>query len=284
MAGKRAYVLDSRLRPVPPGVVGEVYLGGVGLAHGYLARAGLTAERFVADPFGAPGSRLYRSGDLARWTGDGVLEFAGRVDTQVKVRGFRVEPGEVEAALVRHPAVSQAAVVAGPDSSGTMRLVGLRGAPARRSAPTDRELRQWLRQQLPDHLVPAAVMIVPRIPLTANGKLDRAALPAPEFTAGGAGRAPRDAREQVLCALYADVLGVADVTIDDNFFDLGGHSLAAARLTARARDVLDADLTVRDIFQAPTIAALAATLAAAPAASAPRRSRPALRRRAEAAR
>lgn len=272
VANKRAYVLDDGLRPAPVGVVGEVYLAGIGLAHGYLNQSGTTAQRFVPDPFGDPGDRLYRTGDLARWTVDGHLEFAGRLDGQVKVRGFRVEPGEIESVLRGHDQVAQAAVVAAPDPTGTMRLI------AYVVGDTDPAgLRQWLRQRLPEHMVPAAVIPLDRMPLTANGKLDRRALPEPEFTAG-TGRAARDAREEILCGVYAEILGVPTVSIDDDFFDLGGHSLLAAKLAARVCAILGTQLTIRDIFQAPTIAALAAQLPTA----APARSRPTLRRRTEA--
>ncbi|WDZ83437.1 non-ribosomal peptide synthetase [Micromonospora cathayae] len=278
VANKRAYLLDDRLRPVPVGVVGEVYLAGIGLAHGYLNRPGLTAERFVADPFGGPGERLYRTGDLARWTADGVLEFVGRVDGQVKVRGFRVEPGEIEAALLSHDLVAQAAVLAGPDPTGTMRLVGYL-VPEAGQALNGQDVRSWLRQRLPEHMVPSAVVVLERMPLTANGKLDRRALPEPEFTAtAGTGRPARDAREEILCGLYAEVLGLPAVSIDDDFFDLGGHSLLAARLASRARTVLGVELSIRDIFQAPTIATLTGQLPAA----APTRARPVLRRRTDA--
>jgi nonribosomal peptide synthetase DhbF len=292
VANKRAYVLDDGLRPVPVGVVGEVYLAGVGLAHGYLNRPELTAQRFVADPFGGPGERLYRTGDLARWTPDGVLDFVGRVDGQVKVRGFRVEPGEIETVLLGHELVAQAAVIAAPDRAGTLRLIAyLVGTGPGGTEPVDgdqvpagaervdgNEVRRWLRGRLPEHMVPAAVVVLDRMPLTANGKLDRRALPAPDFTTGAAGRAARDPREEILCGLYAEILGVPTVSIDDDFFDLGGHSLLAARLAARARAVLGVELSIRDIFQAPTIAALTAQLPAA----APARSRPVLRRRTEA--
>ncbi|MCI4066957.1 amino acid adenylation domain-containing protein [Micromonospora sp. R77] len=298
VTNKRAYVLDDRLRPVPVGVVGEVYLAGVGLAHGYLNRSGLTAQRFVADPFGGPGERLYRTGDLARWTPDGVLDFVGRVDGQVKVRGFRVEPGEIETVLLGHDRVAQAAVVAAPDPTGTLRLIAYLvphtepptagtdpsrpvDAPDRAEPPAidGAQVRAWLRERLPDHMVPAAVLVLDRMPLTANGKLDRRALPRPEFTpTAGTGRAARDAREEMLCGLYAEILGVPTVSIDDNFFDLGGHSLLAARLAARARAVLGVELTIRDIFQAPTIAVLTDRLPAAR----PARTRPVLRRRTEA--
>ncbi|EWC64293.1 Siderophore biosynthesis non-ribosomal peptide synthetase module [Actinokineospora spheciospongiae] len=252
VVNKRAYLLDGRLRPVPVGVVGEVYLGGVGLARGYAARPGLTAQRFVADPFGVPGERMYRTGDQARWTAEGALDFVGRVDDQVKVRGFRVEPGEVEAAVIRHDAVTQVAVVVlrDPDRLVAYVVGDVDGA----------DLRAWTAERLPDHLVPAAVVVLDRLPLTANGKLDRAALPTPEFTAAGAGRAPRTPREEILCGLYAEVLGVPRVTVDDGFFDLGGHSLLAARLAARVRAVLGAELTIRDVFQAPTVAALDARI------------------------
>ncbi|WP_327025682.1 non-ribosomal peptide synthetase [Micromonospora sp. NBC_01739] len=274
VANKRAYVLDDGLRPAPVGVVGEVYLAGIGLAHGYLNQSGTTAQRFVPDPFGDPGDRLYRTGDLARWTVEGQLEFAGRLDGQVKVRGFRVEPGEIESVLRGHDQVAQVAVVAGPDPTGTMRLIAYVVGDADPGG-----LRPWLRERLPEHMVPAAVVALDRMPLTPNGKLDRRALPEPEFTAvAGTGRAARDAREEILCGVYAEILGVPAVSIDDDFFDLGGHSLLAAKLAARVCAILGTQLTIRDIFQAPTIAALAAQLPSA----APARSRPTLRRRTEA--
>ncbi|MFJ8910220.1 non-ribosomal peptide synthase/polyketide synthase [Amycolatopsis sp. NPDC102389] len=244
----RTYVLDARLNPVPPGVPGELYLAGVQLARGYLARPGLTAERFVADPFGDPGDRMYRTGDLARWSADGVLEFLGRVDDQVKIRGFRVELGEVEAALTVSETVSRAVVVARED-----RLV------AYVVGSTD-GLRDEVAAKLPEHMVPSAFVVLDEIPLTPNGKLDRKALPAPEF-ATTEGREPRNAWEEALCALFADVLGVERVGIDDGFFALGGHSLLVMRLVSRISSSLDAAVTVRDVFDAPTVAALAERLA-----------------------
>ncbi|WP_181774388.1 non-ribosomal peptide synthase/polyketide synthase [Amycolatopsis pittospori] len=244
----RTYVLDARLNPVPPGVPGELYLAGVQLARGYLARPGLTAERFVANPFTA-GERMYRTGDLARWSGEGVLEFLGRVDDQVKIRGFRVELGEVEAALTASGSVTRAVVVARED-----RLVAY-------VVGSDSGLRTEVAAKLPEHMVPSAIVVLDEIPLTPNGKIDRKALPSPEF-ATVEGREPRNAREVALCALFADVLGVESVGIDDDFFALGGHSLLVMRLVSRITAGLDAGVSVRDVFDAPTVAALAERLAA----------------------
>ncbi|HET6709324.1 amino acid adenylation domain-containing protein [Amycolatopsis sp.] len=253
----RCHVLDDSLRPVPPGRVGELYLAGSGLARGYLGRPAATAERFVADVHGPAGARMYRTGDLVRQRRDGNLEYVGRRDAQVKIRGVRVETGEVVAALLRDPRVTAAAVVARPGPDGATRLVGY-VSPAE-AVPAD--VRAALRTLLPEHLVPSVVVALPSLPSLPNGKVDLRALPAPDPAATSRRGAPSTPHEELLCALFADVLGLAHVGVDDSFFDLGGHSLAAVRLIGRIRAALGVTVTPRTLFVAPTPARLARELA-----------------------
>ncbi|GAA2266741.1 hypothetical protein GCM10010232_68890 [Streptomyces amakusaensis] len=269
----RVYVLDPALRPVPPGVPGELHLAGDQLARGYLGRATATAERFVADPFGEPGTRMYRTGDLVRSDADGVLEFIGRTDDQIKIRGFRIEPGEAEAALTGAPGTARVCVVAREDRPGDPRLVAYAvPAPGAEAGALDLEaLRAHAARTLPEHLVPADFVELPALPLTPSGKLDRRALPAPGHRPDPAGRTPRTPREEQLCTLFADVLGLPATGPDDHFFRLGGHSLLATRLVSRIRTELATELPLRAVFDAPTPARLALLLDGGPTA------RPALR-------
>ncbi|KAA0920546.1 non-ribosomal peptide synthetase, partial [Streptomyces apricus] len=259
LGNMRAYVLNTGLQPVPAGVTGELYIGGT-IGRGYRGRPDLTAERFVADPHGEPGARMYRTGDLARWNERGELEYVGRGDSQVKVRGFRIEPGEVEAAVVAHPGVAQAVVVA-VDGTGTGKRLVAYVVPAEPAGVSADQLREAVAARLPDFMVPALFMTLDRLPLMPNGKLDRAALPEPQFTTGTY-RAPRTAAERSLAQLFAEVLGVEQVGLDDNFFALGGHSLLATRLISRVRTVLGAEIPIKTVFAAPTVAELTAHLSA----------------------
>ena len=265
-ANTRVYVLDADLQPCPMGVVGELYIAGVGLARGYWNRPALTAERFIANPFAVdPGERLYRTGDLASWREDGNLLFHGRADQQVKIRGFRIEPGEIEAALLREPQIAQAAVIAREDTAGDKRLVAyLVAGKDEQGQPTAidlRELRQHLAARLPEYMVPAAFVVLEALPLTPNGKLDRRALPAPDGSGLAAGYvAPSTPEEILLCELVAELLGLERVGLADNFFHLGGHSLLATRLAAQIRSRLDRELPIRTIFDSPVLGDLARAL------------------------
>ncbi|MET8975604.1 amino acid adenylation domain-containing protein [Streptomyces sp. NPDC004539] len=254
----RVYVLDAALDPVPPGTEGELFIAGDGLARGYRGQPGLTADRFLPCPFGGPGDRMYRTGDVVRERPDGNLEFLGRVDEQVKIRGFRIEPGEIETVLNGHPHVSAALVTAREDRPGAKRLVAY-VVPADGADPDPAQVRRYLAERLPGHLVPSAVVTLDAFPLNANGKLDRRALPSPDLSALSSGRAPSTPREEVLCALFAEVLGLDAVGIDDRFFDLGGDSVLAIRLAANARRAGWA-LEPADVFARQRVVELAPSL------------------------
>ncbi|WP_165227153.1 non-ribosomal peptide synthetase [Aquisphaera insulae] len=262
-AGARLYVLDPGMEPLPPGMAGELHIGGPGVARGYLNRPGLTAEKFVPDPFSAePGARLYRTGDLARYRPDGQFEYLGRIDRQVKVRGYRIEPGEIEAALARHELVREVAVVPRKDASGTTVLAAYVVPRNGLAAPPTAELRAWLAERLPDYMVPATLTTIESLPLTPNGKLDPDALPKPGESASAAGfspaaRLPQGPVEGAVAGLIADLLGTGPLGAAEDFFDRGGHSLLAAQLLARLRQTFGVEIPLRGFVDEPTVAGLA---------------------------
>ena len=265
IANTEVYVLRDNMQPVPVGVAGELYIGGDGLARGYLNRAELTAERFLPHPFATQtGARLYRTGDLVRYLPDGNLEFLGRIDTQVKVRGYRIELGEIEAVLLSHPAVRAAVVVAREEEAGDKRLVAYLVGETESIAVI--ELRGYLKEKLPEYMIPSAFVMLDELPLTANGKVDRRALPAPErgrVEAGTEYVAPRTPVEEMVAGIWAEVLGVERVGVDDNFFELGGHSLLATQVISRLKESLQVEVTLDKMFESPTVAAVAAVVEAA---------------------
>ncbi|HKH43542.1 MAG TPA: amino acid adenylation domain-containing protein, partial [Thermoanaerobaculia bacterium] len=261
LANTSLYVLDRAGRPVPPGTAGELFLGGDGLARGYLGRPELTAERFVPHPWGT-GERLYRTGDLARQRPDGNVDFLGRLDDQVKIRGFRIEPGEIEAALLSHPEVRSAVVLPREDAAAARHLAAWVVLDPKAKIPNPKStLRAWLQERLPGFMVPAAWVVLDALPLTPNGKVDRRALPAPEAAPGGESyAAPSGATEEALAAIFAEVLWLDRVGVDDDFFALGGHSLLATQVVTRVREVLGVELPLRDVFTEPTVRQLAQAL------------------------
>ncbi|HEX3542490.1 MAG TPA: amino acid adenylation domain-containing protein [Acidimicrobiales bacterium] len=264
IADTTVYVLDPHLSPVPAGEVGELHIGGAGVARGYRGRPELTDERFIPDPFAAEtGARLYKTGDLGRWRPDGTLECLGRLDHQVKIRGFRIELGEIEAALDAHPGVRASVVAATTDDRGVASLTAY--VVAEGAAPTGAELRHRLLRTLPAHMVPSTFQVLDRLPLTPNGKVDRKALPTPAPTRATMGPLvpPRTPMEETLVAIWSEVLGVSDVGVDDDFFELGGHSLVALRVLSRVNEELGVDLGISALFDAPTVADMATIVTAA---------------------
>jgi len=259
IANTQVYLLDDHLQPVPVGVPGELYIGGDGLARGYLNRPDLNSERFIPNPFSdKKGDRLYKTGDLARYLNNGNIEFLGRLDDQIKIRGFRIEPGEIEAVLGQHPAVDETVVVVREDVPGNKRLVAY-VVVNQATAPTIPQLQQFLKQKLPEYMVPSAFVQLEALPLTPNGKIDRRALPAPDTSRPfreGAYVAPQTPLEDLLAGIWADVLAVKEVSIHDNFFDLGGHSLLATQLISRLRDTFGVEFPLRGLFESPTVASL----------------------------
>jgi acyl-CoA synthetase (AMP-forming)/AMP-acid ligase II len=262
IANTQIYLLDPHFQPVPIGVFGELYIGGDGLAWGYLGRPALTAEKFIPNPFSPePGARLYRTGDLARYLPDGDIEFFGRMDHQVKIRGFRIELGEIEATLSQHPAVRETVALVREELPGDKRLVAY--AIPEGEPPTTTELRYFLQQKLPEYMVPAAFVMLDALPLTPNGKVDRRALPPPDWARPElalAFVAPRTPVEDALASIWSQVLGIEQVGIYDDFFELGGHSLLATRVISHMRSTLKVEVPLRTMFEAPTVAGLAESI------------------------
>jgi amino acid adenylation domain-containing protein len=265
IAGKKIHILDPHLQTVPIGVAGEIYIGHEGVARGYLHRADLTAASFIPDPFSSvPGARLYRTRDRGRYLADGATEFLGRYDHQVKVRGFRIELGEIEAALREHHGLKDAVALVRQGADGE-KYIAAYVVPAQQPAPAAGELRAWLKDRLPEYMVPSAWMHLEQMPLTASGKLDRSSLPEPERRRPDLASlfvAPRTATEEMLVEIFADILSLEHTGIDDNFFELGGHSLLATRVVMRIRKVFNADLPLRRFFERPTVRDIAEFLTA----------------------